>query len=269
MEGSSRYRVLTINSFFAYLFSYYFVMILARLASIILALADNKAPVIYYNKLWFNAPLDSWDAGAVKSIYFAEQFTCFLLAVVFFGIFFNRKKEAGYFKLVLLWLFYLSLARCFGGIVAGIITGKDFGHVAAWMYLNTNVKLFMSGALILGMIVLGYSTSNLQMATAYSGSMITPENRIRFFIHSLLYPFLLGNIVINLVNITDVQLNETLIALSGGLLLIGLIFFYRQNFFQDFGVSFNRKSMRVNRVYAVLAIVLVLVLRTAVTGIFL
>jgi hypothetical protein len=230
-----------VNFTFFFILAYVITYMLNRFSSGIVAILEEKGPFMNYNYLLFWAEYKSWDQKSIISIFATGIGINLVLGLASLVMFLRTRKREGYFSIFLLWLFYFSCVRVFGGIYAGIITHRDFGFLTMWLYLTKNqeVALMVISALVL--VTIGSLTTKWFLQTTMSNSLIQGNNRANYILICGLIPSGVGSVVIMISHLPVKQIHELILLLGFPLLFMPMFLLLQRMKAQNI-VSFHKPS---------------------------
>jgi hypothetical protein len=160
------------------------------------------------------------------------------MGTIFIILFSTFRNEPGNLKLFFLWGFVHGMVMFFGSLLMGTLLNKDFGWVIAYLYYRDTGKMIFSIISIFALISIGglIAKSFLISANAYF-NFIDKENRKFILYGQVIFPAIIGTIILALIKIpdrfyfatTDEMYYEFLKLFSLIILIIPLIISFRTN----------------------------------------
>lgn len=250
------YLVIALNSLVFFLLSYFLISFLEKLGMAFTAMHFDYKSVIYYYKLEYLVDNDDWYADAVKAIFASGPILMAIVATLLVILYSKIYLEDGLLKLLLLWGIFHAYNTFFGGSLIGALTGKEFGYVIMYMYYSDTGKLVIALFVILLMVVLGSASVKFWIFSANSYfNYSKTNNRPAFIISQVFIPYILGNLLIFIINQPKLIFYHVLVNLSLLFMLLPVLFLSR--FHQEF--YFDEKPKRINVSYlALIGTVLIL-----------
>jgi hypothetical protein len=191
----------TLNSTIMFVLAFVIVYLFYQMTVIFTASQFGISGVLYYYQVF-------WPIGNSSPLWFpyykiilitaAGPFICLITGLLFFRIFAVQTKNP-VTKLFFLWIALHSLNMFFGAFVAGVTTNDGFGYVALWLYMNIVFRILFSMIFLFALAAFGYHATKLFLETAQSPLMLKSENRREFLLFQVLFPGILGGIIIMLV----------------------------------------------------------------------
>ena len=227
---------ITINSLMFFLLSYFFIAFFDKLSMAFTSLLFDYKTVIYYNKIEFLVDNDAWYADSIKTIFASGPIVGLLIAILSLIIYSIVYLETGLLKTLLLWAIFHGFNRIINGTLIGAMIGKGFGYVISYLYYSDTGKLIMSLLMISLSIVIGTISTKYWIMTGNSYYNFSKQKDRKLFITSqVLLPFVLGNIIIYLINIPKVVFYDTLVNIFMLFMIFPILLLnkYEQDYYFD------------------------------------
>ena len=193
----------TINSTALFVLAYYIVWLTYQLAVMVQASFSSIDSVLYYYEVMF--PIGNystlWSQFNIILITAAGPFISVLMGVVYFYVFLGRRSPGSQVRLLLVWLYLLSMAFFFGAFVAGAITHQGFGYVESWLYLHIAFRIGISLIFLFFLGFLGWKT--IMLLPEVSGPDSYNRSRVAFVLSRLTIPWLVGGTLMLLLKYTS------------------------------------------------------------------
>jgi len=203
---------ITINSLMFFLLSYFFIAFFDKLSMAFTSLLFDYKTVIYYYKIEFLVDNDAWYGDSIKTIFASGPIVGLLIAVLSLIVYSIVYLETGLLKTLFLWTIFHGFNRIINGALIGSMLGKGFGYVISYLYYSDTGKLILSLLMILFSIIIGTTSTKYWIITANSYYNFSKQRNRQLYIYSqVLLPFILGNIIIYIVNIPKVVFYDTLV----------------------------------------------------------
>jgi hypothetical protein len=247
-----------VNSLFAFLLAYVFVYLVFNLTILLSAAAFNIPTLLSYAEISYIVKGTGWTSDAVKIIFSSGPFIMLLLGTVMLFLYQYVSHETGILKLVVLWIYSLSIVQCLGEITVGSLLGEGFGYVLMYMYVNDTMVLVITVLALCGMVAAGVLSTRqyLVSANSYFNDLPHRLNR-KFLVFQFLFPFVAGNIIIYLVKLPGITLYELFVNATMVFVLLPVII--RGGTMADF--YFDEEPRQVKLVFPmILASIIVLIL---------
>jgi hypothetical protein len=208
IPGTS-FLIIAINSTFIYLLAYQLMNLFINFITLVTAYSFDIPAILYYNDILFVIKGSLWTPDSVKVVYSAGPVFALISGVLLFLLYSYVSEERGILKLLVLWMLSHSIVFLFGDIVMGSLFSKGFGYVLMYLYANDTVKMVISVLGITIMILLGLSLTKHYLASAntYFGELPSIYSQ-RFLFSQFLFPMIIGNIILYLVQIPNVSAYE-------------------------------------------------------------
>jgi hypothetical protein len=251
---------ITINSTFLFLIAYLVNYTIHLMVTGYAALAFDIPVVVYYYDVDFLIRGIDWTPDSVTGVFSSSPLATLILTLLLIILFKSVETESGLSRMLLLWMIFIGFTRVFGEIMIGAIMGKGFGFVMAYLFVMDTGKVTFTLLGAVALIIIGIFLSRMSLYTAntYFNDLLG-SYRTRFVTSQFILPYLIGNFVLFVVkmpeiNYYDLFLNSTLI-----LLLIPLV--VRSARFEDFYFDQDPRTNRISFPIAITAIILLALFR--------
>jgi len=227
---------ITVNSLLFFLLSYFFIAFFDKLSMSITSLLFDYKTVIYYYKIEFLVDYDDWFADSVKAIFATGPIMGFLIAFLSLIMYSIVYLETGLLKNLLLWAIFHGVNRLVMGTLVGSMIGKGFGYVVMYMYYSDTGKLIMSLLMIAISVIVGTVSTKYWIMSANSYyNYSKPNNRPLYIISQVLLPYILGNIIIYLINLPEFVYYDFLVNIFMIFMILPPLFLnkYQQEYYFD------------------------------------
>ena len=192
-----------INSTSLFVLAYLIVWFTYQLGVMIQASFSDIDSVLYYYEVMF--PIGNysqlWSQFNIILITAAGPMLSVLMGIIYRYVFLGRTNPGNQMRLLLVWLYLLSMAFFFGAFVAGIITNQGFGYVAGWLYMNIVFRIGISLIFLFILAFLGWKS--VRFLPEVSGSDSFKRNHKAFVISRLSIPWLTGSVLMLLLKHTS------------------------------------------------------------------
>ncbi|HSW67134.1 MAG TPA: hypothetical protein VLH16_00995 [Bacteroidales bacterium] len=148
------YLIVIAHSLAFFLFSYLFVWILQSLVTILAAYHLDVPTVWHIDRVDFMIPERAWDFSRVRLIFSSGPLFSLIFGIVSLIIYNQVMMFNGLLKQFFLWAFFHGWTNFWGALFVGTLTGRGFGHVVEWLYLQDTARLLISMS-ALGMLFYG------------------------------------------------------------------------------------------------------------------
>lgn len=247
-----------VNSLFAFLLAYVFVYLVFNLTLLLSSAAFNIPTLLSYSEISYIVKGTGWTSDAVKVIFSSGPFIMLLLGTVMLFLYQYVSHETGILKLVVLWIYSLSIVQCLGEITVGSLLSKGFGYVLMYMYVNDTMVLVITVLALCGMVAAGVLSTRqyLVSANSYFNDLPHRLNR-KFLVYQFLLPFIAGNFIIYLVKLPGITVYELFVNATMIFVLLPVII--RGGTMADF--YFDEEPRQVKLVFPmILASIIILIL---------
>lgn len=218
---------LTINSVVSMATAFLLMHFLNEYSTALVASFFGLKPIMYIHSIKYNA-YDLWTPYNVKRTFLASGVINFVLGFIFFRLFLRVKQINKWYRIFYLWCSVIGIIMFLGKIMAipfyefkpdppGHIA---FGVVAAYKYLDSNIKWIISGISIVLMIGGGLFFTYQFLRNAESKDQLKKGSFRRDFIfNTILIPYLGGMFIVTITNFPN-NLSTIMIYFFVGLIII-------------------------------------------------
>jgi hypothetical protein len=212
------FRIISINSLVLFLLGYLVVYVLNLFTTAISANAFDIPVMVHYYNVDYLIRGNDWTSDAVTTVFSTGPLLALVLSITLLILYVKVAMETGIMRLLLLWMLLHSLTRFFGEILVGAIMSQGLGYVILYMFIMDTGKLIITIFAFVAMFTIGLL---LTRQLLYSGNIyfndLDSSNRFRFIWNQFLVPFFVGNILIFLFKLPEI--NPFDIALNGCMIL--------------------------------------------------
>jgi hypothetical protein len=256
--------IIMINSTAYFMLAYVFTITLINFISMVMAKWVYKLDGTLYH---YGFDLDrsdfTWSLDSVVLIFFIGVTVALLFGVVFQIMYQKVRKGSGHFKLFLLWAYLIAYTIFFGDIVFGAfinyMPGAFFNYMNVPMVFRVIIGI---GGLIMLFVIGQISAKNILISLNIylrkaSISQIEP-----YFYAQLIFPFVIGNILIFILKIPNqakFEYIDTLVLLSMVIIVISV--FFRIEKLQSINFTRHRDSFKLKPIPVIVAIIAILLFR--------
>lgn len=197
------------NSTAGFVLAYLFVFYINHFAIIFTAGMFDYDLSFNYNTILFHIEPFEWVQDAVKLMYSAGPALTFIFGFIGLVAYLSLVEEEARVKIFFLWLTLIAFNYVFGGLMIGNLFKKGIGHVFNWMYFTDTQKLIVALIGFFGLISTGIFMAKPVAHSSNSYFSKLGEDTFPFFIMSqMIVPFVLGNIIIILYFLPNVNFQE-------------------------------------------------------------
>ncbi|MCF8303873.1 MAG: hypothetical protein K9I94_11405 [Bacteroidales bacterium] len=255
--------ILAINSLIYFMLAYYVVILLTNGFSIFLAKTIGLDSVLYHYGFFMDSSSHRWSNEDIILVYLLGNGLTLVLGLIFGRLNMKMVSSNGLSKLFFLWGFMLSFIWFFGNIIVGAFVNFGIGAAMRAMSLPLLAMIIMAILAIAMLIVTGKFTARFTMLTLASFfPRILGYERIKGFYALILIPMIAGNLLVFLLKIphqTAFHYQETLILISGFIILAGAVYEYRE--MPNFSFKNNPQPVRLQYIAAALTILTISAVR--------
>ena len=218
------FQIISLNSLFLFLLSYLVIYILTLFITAIAALASNIPVTLYYHGVDYIIRGKDWLVDSINIVFSSGPLIMLILSVIFIIIYVRVAAETGLLRLFMLWMLFQGLTRCFGEILVGAIMNKGFGYVILYLFIMDTGKLILTISAFLIMFTTGFFLTRVSLFSAniYFNDL-RKSYKMRFILSQFIMPFFLGNIMIFLIKLPEINIFDVAVNASMILYLIPII----------------------------------------------
>lgn len=208
-----------------FLISYVVVFLIHSLSSAVFAVAAQKKPVIFHNKILF-LNTTGWNLYDALTIYGSPLIIVGLFALYLFTFF--RKTNSSYTlqKPFIFWLLMHSLSRFVGCVIPGMISNESFKYMADWLYVGPYGMFILAVVSVLLLFIIGGYLTKYALQSAVYEISIKTKNRTKFLSHAYFFPWMTGSLTIIALQAPDLRasLHEITTALLICLIIVPMYY---------------------------------------------
>ena len=169
-------------------------------------------------------------------------------------------EEKGILRILLIWMIVICIQNFFGEMMMGSILDRGFGYVIMYMFIMDTEKLVLTIFAGLALLVSGFFFSRNFMLTAnVYFNEIRDLVKPKFVLYQYIFPFLLGIIIIQILDIPHFNILSACTRFSALLVLIPV--FTRSFTMQDLFFDEEPREVKISLRYALTALVFLLIYR--------
>jgi hypothetical protein len=260
--------IIVINSLSYFMLAYITVITLTNFVSILLAKTENVKGILYYYGFNLFDIQQGWSKELTFLVFFFGIGFSAVIALLFEWVYKRLRKYSIHNKLFFLWGFFLGMVYFLGNVLVGAFFYFGTGVVFTDFNIPVLFRILTGiGALIL-LIYLGvFVTRSFLISLNCYVSDVNKQEYQWYMKAQLLYPFILGTVLILILKIphhNEFFLLDTLIWLTGIVPVIAV--FLKLSGQQSF--HFRNKNVKIEVFYGPLTafIILVLIYRIGLTN---
>jgi hypothetical protein len=239
------FRTIAFNSFFYFLLAYVAVNTINLFVTGFTALAFNIPVIVYYFDVDYLIRGIDWTPDSVSGVFSSGPIAMLVLSFFLFILYRSVEMETGSLRLLVLWMIFHTLTRLLGEILAGALFNTGFGFVILYMFVMDTGKVILTIFGFVALFVSGLAITRLALysANTYFNDLLAAF-RTRFLYYQFIVPFLLGNALIFLVKIPNINYFDVTVNASMILMIIPVI--VRSFGMSDFYFDQDPRESRVN-----------------------
>lgn len=255
--------IIILNSLVFFLLAYFFLYVSGQLLKILAGILFDYDILWFYNRVLFVVRDSEWSHDSVKLIYGVKPIFQLISGLVFLIIYMKVRSYNGLLKMFFLWGYLIAFNLFFVSVLLGGFFNFDFGHVLNWSYVKDTGRMIYVFISFSGFLVVGLSNARsiLISSNTYFNEM-TESARSRFYNNQIFIPFLMGVLIIFLIQLPfryEQNLFD-LVSISGLLIILGLnrlkIRSVPELYFDE-----EKRIPQINRYYPLILLVIVLLYR--------
>ena len=203
IEISKReFRTITLNSSLLFLIAYLIIYLLNLFVTGYTAILFNIPVLVHYYDVDFLIRGIDWTPDSVTGVFSSGPVAMFVLSVFLLILYKAVETETGIMRLLLLWMIFHALTRFFGEVLIGAIMNKGFGFVILYLFVMDTGKVILTILGFVAMFTVGLLLMRMSLFSAniYFNDLLRTY-RVKFIFSQLIFPFLIGNVVILLIKI--------------------------------------------------------------------
>lgn len=259
-EKNKELIIIIANSTSFFLLAYLAMFFIYQLTSAIATTFFDFDVIMYYEKNEYLLEPDEWTFDSVKTIYSSGPLVSIIIASFSTIIYFQIREQAMKAKLFFLWLSFHGFTMFFGGLLIGTLFSKGFGHVLIWSYVMDTGKLVVSLFSISVLIGIGlYLTRGILISSNSYFKHLNASNRKRFVMGQILYPYIIGNLIMLLFWLPEFNVYFQLVLASVFFLLTPVLF--RNDMFNDLFFDGGADSVKYNYIIIAIALIIIVIYR--------
>lgn len=250
-------RDLSINSTLLYVLSFLVTFNIYYLSNSILGHYWGINNTLFYHGTDFSEYRGFWSRTQVVTIYATGPVLCFLYAILCFRLYFRTYKTKGIAKMFYVWGIIHGFVFFFGAAAVGAFTKTGFAYAMRYAYLPYLAVLIVGAVAVVIMITIGLRFINFFMYLAASLEVLdNDDNKKQFVLYIIIVPFVVGSILLLLAQMPNVKMENLLLILSPGTILIPM-WARSRNHHGSYGIA-SEPNYRVHKLVLLVTITLLL-----------
>ena len=195
-------QIIFINSLCYCLLAYYTVILLTNTFSILLAGINGFDGTLYYYGFQLASDESTWSKDLSFLIFFIGIGFSFLLGLLFEWLYRKSRKHVWPGKMFFLWGYIFSFSYFFGNIIVGSFFYFGTGVVFDNFSIPRIIRIVIGIAAFFTLVIIGhFSARNILISFNAYYQMVRQQNFKQLFKNHILFPLLVGNIIIFLLKI--------------------------------------------------------------------
>ncbi|MDP1621642.1 MAG: hypothetical protein Q8M08_04805 [Bacteroidales bacterium] len=249
------FKTITVNSVLLFLIAYLIIYVVNLFITGYAAILFDIPVVVYYYDVDYLIRGIDWTPDSVSGVFSSGPLAMLVLSMFLIILYKYVETERGILRLLLLWMIFHALTRFFGEILVGAILSKGFGFVILYMFLMDTGKVVLT---ILGFVVMFtagiiMARMSLYSANIYFNDLLKPFRK-KFVFCQFIIPFIIGNIVILLIKIP--QINYFDISLNASMMLFLIPILLRSMTIEDFYFDEDPRLIKANLIFPAVTLIL-------------
>jgi len=230
---AEKQRIVTANSVILFLLAYLTCYFAAQFATLLAAFSAKIPTVFYPGHLEFKIPDSAWRVSDIISVYSAGPVTGLVLAFFAGLLFLYFRWKRGLPKTYLLWTMLHGCNLFFGALIAGTVVKGGFWYALRWSGFSDDAVWIV--AIFFGLILLGIGVlaAPAFLLSCDSISLMEYQNRGKMLAATVMRPWLLGSLLLALLQFPDLQPINIMLIFTMLLVLLPAYFLNQQNLYSE------------------------------------
>ncbi len=268
LSKQKQFWIIVANSLSYFMLAYFTVIILSNLFSILMANIDGVNGILYYYGFDILSPDRIWSKELTFLIFFFGIGFSFALGLFFERIYKKKRRHSKHFKMYYLWGYFLSYTYFFGNIIAGSFFYFGTGVIFEVFHIPILFRILLGVIAMAVLVYLGkYATRGFIISLNSYQTFVERQDYVRLMKAQLLYPFIIGNVLILFLKIPhhkDFFMLDTLVWVTGIIPIISLFF----NLSGQSSIRFKKKipAIRLFQIPIIMFILVMLLYRFGLSG---
>jgi hypothetical protein len=218
---SSDYLIITLNSTVHFLLAYFIITFLSQFTTALTASLFKIHTIIQFNTIDFLINAYDWQTQAVLAVFSSASVLILLICIRAFRLTFKNWHYSRTQRMFFLWMFYQCLTYLIGGVLIGAIFNRRLGIAVGWALHNRIYQIATIMPSLALMIYIGFQYADMFFSTSkiYFTSL-DDWKRKPFLISQVFFPYVIGNIIIALVELPKIAMVNKLVNFTMLFLLI-------------------------------------------------
>jgi hypothetical protein len=218
---SPDYLIITINSTTQFFLTYFIITFFSQFTTALTAYFFKIHTIIQFNTIDFLINAYDWKTMAIFAVFSSASLLILLISIRSFKLTLKNWHYSRTQRMFFLWLFYQCLTYLIGGLLVGSIFNRRLGIPVGWALHNRVYQLVMVVPAMALMLYIGNMYANLFFSTSkiYFNSL-DDWKRKPFLVSQVIFPYLIGNILVALVELPRIALVNKLVNISMIFLII-------------------------------------------------
>lgn len=202
ISKEKQFWIIVLNSLSYFMLAYITVIILTNSFSILLANIEGVNGKLYYYGFDILSKQKRWSGDLIFLVFFFGTGFSFLLGLVFERAYKRKRRHSTPFKMFYLWGYLLSFTYFFGNIITGTFFYFGTGVLFVEFSLPGMFRILAGVGAFTALVYLGvYTTRGLLISLNSYQYFVERKDMNRLMRAQLLYPAIIGNILIVLLKI--------------------------------------------------------------------
>jgi hypothetical protein len=257
------------NSTVLFILAFYFTYFVHQGVTIITARLFDVPAVLYSYRIFW--PLYTYSSlytrQALILIFGAGPIVSLAMAILFYRFFLWVRLLNLNFKILALWVIFHSINLFFGAYIAGMITRTGFIYTTEWIFFSqvfgVEEIIFLIASVVV-LIISGFFLTRMFLAGACSQELIETKVRIFYILAQVFLPWLLGLIVMVMVNYPRNPPELIILYAVSVLVIIPILFSFNSPDNQIIRVEPEKKGSRLGWIYFAVLVVILVVIRKVI-----
>lgn len=255
--------IIVINSLIYFMLAYFSVVTFTNFFSMLLGVANGCDGTLYYYGFLLNPLHGSWSKDLVFQVFLLGTSVSLAFGILFERLYKQKRKHSYPQKMYFLWLFILSFTWFFGNVIVGGLANFGIGAAFRAFSFPLIIRIVFSVGGFVTLLLIGYYSRFhvLISANIYYSHIRISEFR-KFLMFQILFPAIIGNLLIFLFKIphhAEFFYLDSLVVLSVFVFVAGL--YFNPSSLQSVNFKPHKKTTEILYVPLVIMFLVIIILR--------
>jgi hypothetical protein len=251
--------IITLNSTSQFLLSYFLITFLSQFTTALTAYFFKIHTIIQFNTIDFLITAYDWKTQAILTVFSSASIIVLIICIRVFRMIFKNWTYSRTQRMFFLWLFYQCLTYLIGGVFIGSLFNRRLGIAIGWALHSRVYQVATAAPALALMLYIGFMYANLFFSTSkiYFNSL-DDWKRKPFLVSQVIFPYIIGNIIIAMVELPRIAMVNKLVNMSMIFLIIPI--WVRASSFPALHFDDNYRKIRIQWrwiLYSVMAMLII------------